>query len=94
MTGAPVHRALTPVKVEDTNIACLWICPTSSVLPRNSVGKNIRKVGENVQVGDEIAEAGLVVTPQLMSAAASIGYATIPVVRRPRVAVIATELNW
>lgn len=93
MTGAPVPPgADAVVKVEDTNIK-----PGPVDLPdevqffrETPVGKNIRKAGENVQVGDEIAEAGLVVTPQLMSAAASIGYATIPVVRRPRVAVIAT----
>lgn len=93
MTGAPVPPgADAVVKVEDTNIK-----PGPVDLPdqvqffrETAKGKNIRNVGENVQVGDTIAEAGLVVTPQLMSAAASIGYDTLPVVRRPRVAVIAT----
>lgn len=93
MTGAPVPPGADAViKVEDTNIK-----PGPRDLPKEvtffrdaPVGKNIRKAGENVAVGDVVLEKGLTVNAQIMSAAASVGYATLPVVRKPRVAVIST----
>ncbi|MDO5049547.1 MAG: molybdopterin molybdotransferase MoeA [Actinomycetaceae bacterium] len=93
MTGAPIPPgADAVVKVEDTNIL-----PGPQELPDEVTifaglkpGKNIRKAGGNVQAGEVVVEAGAIVTPQVMSAAASIGYNTLPVIRRPRVGVIAT----
>ncbi|MDO5035311.1 MAG: molybdopterin molybdotransferase MoeA, partial [Actinomycetaceae bacterium] len=93
MTGAPVPEgADTVVKVEDTNIE-----PGPRDLPAEvtiykevRAGANVRYAGENAKVGEEIIKKGVTITAPVVASAASIGYGTIPVIPKPRVAVIST----
>lgn len=93
MTGAPVPPwADAVVKVEDTDAAggpgpapevvTIFTAPTT--------GQNIRRAGEDLRAGAPVLEAGTVLGPRALSALASVGYGEVAVVRRPRVAVIAT----
>lgn len=51
-------------------------------------GTDIRPAGEECEVGDLVASAGTQVTPALAGFLAATGHDTVPVVRRPRVALI------
>jgi molybdopterin molybdotransferase len=53
-------------------------------------GENIGPAGEDLKKGELILERGTVVGPAEMGMLASLGYARVPVVRRPKLAVIAT----
>ena len=50
----------------------------------------IRKRGENLRKGETNLKAGQVMTPSAISLAATMGYETVPVRSKPRVAVIST----
>lgn len=56
------------------------------ILHRPQPGEWIRRTGEDIRAGGVILEAGERLTPQATGLAASIGLATLPVRRRPRVA--------
>ncbi len=58
------------------------------ILPQ--VGQWIRRAGEDVREGDTVLAAGTRLTPQALGLAASVGAATLPVLRRPRVALFST----
>ena len=93
MTGAPLPEgADAVVKVEDTNIEPGPVQMPDQVTIFSAVqpGTNVRKAGENVAVGDLILEAGITVTPQVLAAAASVGYGKLPVIPKPRLAIIST----
>lgn len=53
-------------------------------------GQWIRRAGEDVRRGTAVLAAGTRLTPQALGMAASVGAATLPVLRRPRVAVFST----
>jgi molybdopterin molybdotransferase len=53
-------------------------------------GQNIRRRGEDVRLGAIVLHRGARLSPQALGLAASVGAATLPVVRRPRVAVFST----
>ncbi|MEO8805826.1 MAG: gephyrin-like molybdotransferase Glp [Burkholderiaceae bacterium] len=53
-------------------------------------GQWIRRRGEDVQEGQIVLSAGTRLTPQALGLAASVGAATLPVMRRPRVALFST----
>ena len=53
-------------------------------------GQWIRRAGEDVLRGATVLTAGTRLTPQALGMAASVGAATLPVLRRPRVAVFST----
>jgi molybdopterin molybdotransferase len=55
-----------------------------------SVGQNIRRRGEDVRAGAVVLERGSRLTPQALGLAASVGAATLDLVRRPRVALFST----
>lgn len=93
MTGAPMPEgANAVVKVEDTNIEAGPRALPRSVTIYSSAkpGKNVRREGGNMNAGDEVLQAGTRVTPQVIAAAASVGYHSLPVFRKPRVAIIST----
>ncbi|WP_072342251.1 molybdopterin molybdotransferase MoeA [Actinomyces urinae] len=93
MTGAPLpDGADAVVKVEDTNIQPGPVQMPDQVTIFSAVqpGTNVRKAGENVAVGSPILEEGIVVTPQVLAAAASVGYGKLTVVPKPRIAIIST----
>jgi molybdopterin molybdotransferase len=53
-------------------------------------GQNVRRRGEDVRAGETILRAGTVVGPAEIAALASVGAATVRVVRAPSVAVLST----
>lgn len=87
MTGAPMPQgADSVVKVEETERS------NGSVKVFRSVkrGENVRLAGEDVRVGELVLTKGKLLGPGDVGMLASIGKASIKVIRRPRVAVIAT----
>jgi molybdopterin molybdotransferase len=55
-----------------------------------SPGDWIRRRGEDVRIGDVVLARGARLTPQALGLAASVGAATLQVLRRPRVALLST----
>ncbi len=55
-----------------------------------SLGMNIRRAGEDVTLGAVVLPKGERLTPASLGLAASIGMASLPVVRRPKVALFST----
>ncbi len=95
MTGAPMPKgADAVVPVEDTDEA--WReaerpLPSHVAVRREvDAGAYVRLAGEDVRVGATVVPAGHLVRPQTTSVMASLGVAEVPVVRRPRVGVLAT----
>lgn len=87
MTGAPVPPgADAVVPVEDT----VGGTETVTVVRAPRAGAHIRRAGEDVRTGDVVLTAGTVLGARQLSAAASVGAATLPVHRRARVAVVST----
>lgn len=67
--------------------------PGRIALPSDLVltpGQNIRRRGENMRCGDEVAHAGMQVNAPVASALASFGYDSVEVYRTIRVAVLTT----
>ncbi|MDA8187896.1 MAG: molybdopterin molybdotransferase MoeA [Dehalococcoidales bacterium] len=60
------------------------------VLVPVELGQNIRRAGEDIRQGELILRKGAVIRPAEIGVLASLGRAQIGVVRRPRIAVLAT----
>jgi molybdopterin molybdotransferase len=95
MTGAPIPRgADTVVAFEDTDEVERREAGGSmekvGVRLSAGIGENIRPAGEDVQQGSVVLESGTVLRASELGVAASLGMETVPVIRRPVVAVLAT----
>lgn len=95
MTGAPMPAgADAVVPVEDTNEpwrdATRPLADEVDVRRSVSAGDYVRYPGEDIHAGDEVLPAGHVIRPQEIGVMASLGVPEIAVVRRPRVAILAT----
>ncbi|MCP4418419.1 MAG: molybdopterin molybdotransferase MoeA [Chloroflexi bacterium] len=95
MTGAPLpFGANAVVPVEDTDEA--WRSkerplPTQIQVYRTvQAGDYIRHAGEDIEAGETILEPGHILRPQEVGVLASLGVAQVSVIRRPRVAILAT----
>ncbi len=94
MTGAPLPEGADAViPVEDTSAS--WQAgdppPNQVVITRPArPGANVRPVGEDIPAGEQVLPAGTLIGPPEIGLLAALGYATVPVVRQPVVAVIAT----
>jgi molybdopterin molybdotransferase len=87
MTGAPIPSGADAViRFERTEQQGEWV----SVLGEVSAGQNIRVAGEDVRKGDLILSKGTCIRPQEIGVLASLGVQTVMVIRRPRVAILAT----
>ncbi len=87
MTGAPIPSgADTVAQSEITAEEDGYVSILESVRP----GKNIRRAGEDVAAGERVLTAGTPLWAAEIGLLASLGHATIPVHRRPRVAIIST----
>lgn len=96
MTGAPIPRgadAVVPMEQTDQP----WRSGENAALPayvtiRGSVkpGAYIRPVGEDIKAGQVVLTAGVVLTPAEIGVLAALGMSAVPVIRRPRVAIIST----
>jgi molybdopterin molybdotransferase len=90
MTGAPVPPgADTVIQVELTRSdgpEGEWVEILEEVAP----GNNIRPAGEDMHKGQTALSAGTEIGPWEIGILATLGWATVPVIRRPRVAVLST----
>ncbi len=87
MTGAPVPPgADAVVRFERTKRKGDWV----EVLEEVSVGKNVRLAGEDVKAGSLVLRRGTVIRPQEVGMLAALGRKEVSVIRRPRVAILAT----
>lgn len=93
-TGAPIPPGADTVVMQEQCEPLATDAPeerarvrvTGTVEP----GQWIRRRGEDVQRGSTVLAAGTRLTPQALGLAASVGAATLQVVRRPRVALFST----
>jgi molybdopterin molybdotransferase len=95
MTGAPLPLgADAVVPVEDTNES--WRSPERPLPERIEVyrqvqpGDYVRHIGEDIQAGQTVLPAGHVIRAQEIGVLASLGVSQVPVIRRPRVGILAT----
>lgn len=87
MTGAVVPPDCDAViKVEETTRES----DTIQFSNKLRTGENIRKSGEDFQVGKQVANSGSRVYPEHLMSFAALGIETVSVIRKPRVAVIST----
>ena len=86
-TGAPVPQGADAVLIQENAEAGK---DTVVALKAVAEGKNIRSAGLDFQEGALLLEAGRRLGMREIALAAAMGHATIPVRRRPRVAIIAT----
>ncbi|MGH6763791.1 MAG: molybdopterin molybdotransferase MoeA [Phyllobacterium sp.] len=86
-TGAPVPKGADTVVIqEDTSRSRTNV----EILETIALGRHIRRAGLDFSIGDIVLNAGRTLDPAAISLAASANYATLPVIRRPRVAILAT----
>lgn len=93
MTGAPMPEgADAVVPVEDTDQPVGDAPVPAHVEVRASVqpGRHVRRMAEDVGVGDVVLRAGTRVSPAVVAAAISVGVGEWSVIPRPRVAVLST----
>jgi molybdopterin molybdotransferase len=87
MTGAPVpDGADAVIRFERTEQQGEWV----DLYYAPPVGNNIRYAGEDVREGDLILGKGTRIRPQEVGMLASLGCSEVSVIRRPRVAILAT----
>lgn len=91
-TGAPLPDGADAVVPQEQceAIALDDARPAVRVEARPVAGQWIRRRGEDVRAGSVVLEAGTRLTPQALGLAASVGAASLAVVRRPRVALFST----
>jgi len=87
-TGAPIPRgADAVVPFEDTERLGEEVVEIGAPV---SVGENIRLAGEDIRKGELVLPKGTVLRPQEIGVLASLGKSQVMVIRRPRVAILAT----
>jgi molybdopterin molybdotransferase len=87
MTGAPIPPgADAVVQVEETRAAGEQV----EVFTTVRVGQFIRPAGEDVRRGERVLSQGTLVRPQEVGMLATLGHKAASVIRRPRVAILAT----
>ena len=85
MTGAPVpDDADAVLRAEDATERA----GTVEVRAPVAVGKNVSRIGEDIEIGDRVLADGRRLLPQDVGLLASIGHSPVEVVRRPAVRVI------
>ena len=94
MTGAPLPRgadAVVPVESTDELMRSGVPLPAQVKVFQNlEHGENVRHAGGDVRRGDRALSAGVVIRPVEIALLAALGMAEVRVIRRPRVAVLAT----
>ena len=87
MTGAPIpDGADTVIRVEDTDGGETTVVITNA----RDAGRNVRPRGEDLRIGAVAASRGTVIGAAQIGVLASVGCGSVPVHRRPRVAVLAS----
>jgi molybdopterin molybdotransferase len=95
MTGAPIppgSDAVVPFEQTSEGRPEGFLRPFGSVQVYEAVrvGDNVREAGEDVRRGQRVLAAGHVLRPQDIGILAALGCPEVKVVRRPRVAILAT----
>jgi molybdopterin molybdotransferase len=92
MTGAPVPEgADSVVRFEDTDETLRSGPPAEiGIMKEVEPGWDIRRAGEDITKDSLVLSRGLVVSPAEVGVLASLGRQTVKVVRRPKVAILAT----
>ena len=93
MTGAPIPQGADSIaQFEDTDENLRPQRPISQIgiLKEIKRGLNVRRAGEDISRGQLVLEKGTPLRPQEIGVLASIGKATVAVIRRPVVAILAT----
>ena len=86
LTGAPMPTGLDTVVIqEDAEVE-----GHHARLPEEKLGENVRKIGEDIAEGEVAVPAGTRLSAGDLGLCAALGLAQIPVVKTPRVAIIAT----
>jgi molybdopterin molybdotransferase len=87
-TGAPVPDGAEAILI----VEAATLESERIVLAREhvAVGRHISTVGEDVKQGQEVLSAGRQLRPQDLGLLASIGFGSVEVVRKPRVAILVT----
>jgi molybdopterin molybdotransferase len=85
-TGAPVPEGADAVLIQEN---ARREGDTVEVIEPVAAGRNIRPAGLDFRKGDVILNAGRMLDPHAISVAAAMGHASLPVRRKPRVAVLA-----
>ena len=86
-TGAPIPPGADAVVMQE-QCEALGDQVRINEVPR--AGQWVRRRGEDVQEGSTVLTQGMRLTPQALGMAASVGAATLAVMRRPRVALFST----
>ncbi len=87
MTGAPLPPgADTVVPFEQTRTDGEWV----EILQAPRPGANVRPAGEDVRAGETVLQPGHALRPQEIGMLAALGRTEVSVIRRPRVAILAT----
>jgi len=92
MTGAPLPEgADAVVRFEETSegLRGSW-GPTVEVYKEVSPRQNVRPAGEDIRRGELVLAEGTLLRPQEFGVLASLGRPEVEVIRRPRVAILAT----
>lgn len=86
-TGAPMPAGADSVAIkEDVRLDDGRVVVPAGLVP----GTNVRRRGEDARTGDTILRAGQLVTPARLGLLAAMGFAGVPLRRRPRVAVFSS----
>ena len=86
-TGAPVPPGADAVVMQEL---CSASAETVTIQHSPKAGENIRATGEDILQGSCLIAAGTRLTAAHLGLAASVGIATLPVLRKPRIAVFST----
>jgi molybdopterin molybdotransferase len=87
MTGAPLPPGADAVlPAEWTEIESSQVLAQGEVTP----GKHLGQIGEDLRAGDAVFDAGRALRPQDLGVLSSMGFAEVPLVRRPRVRIVVT----
>ncbi|MCB1459016.1 MAG: molybdopterin molybdotransferase MoeA, partial [Nitratireductor sp.] len=86
-TGAPVPAGADAIVIQE-NVSAKGA--TITILQSSSVGRHIRPEGLDFATGDVLLQRGDLIDPQRLSLAAAMNHASLPVYRKPRVALFAT----
>jgi molybdopterin molybdotransferase len=90
MTGAPVPTgadAVVPVEATDGGGA---LSGHVAIFQKAQQGEHVRPAGNDVRRGDRVLSAGAVIRPAEIALLAALGLPQVQVIRRPRVAILAT----
>lgn len=87
MTGALIPAGVDAVVMQE-NTRCVGDLLTLNQSPR--VGENIRRTGEDISIGSELLSAGKSINALDIGLLASVGCATVKVIRKLRIALFTT----